>query len=84
MSAIPKSLLRLLVVLVVLAAWEGAVHLFNVPAYIVPAPSKVCLALYRGIASMLYIHHLWITLTETLLGFVGGPSWRSCSARSSP
>jgi NitT/TauT family transport system permease protein len=64
--------LRLLVVLVVLAAWEGAVRLFNVPAYIVPAPSKVCVALYNGIASMLYIHHLWITLVETLLGFVGG------------
>jgi NitT/TauT family transport system permease protein len=56
----------------VLAAWEGAVRLFNVPAYIVPAPSKVCVALYNGIASMLYIHHLWITLVETLLGFVGG------------
>jgi NitT/TauT family transport system permease protein len=72
MSRPPRSLLRLLVVLVVLAAWEGAVRLFNVPAYIVPAPSKVCVALYNGIASMLYIHHLWITLVETLLGFVGG------------
>jgi len=59
-------------VLAVLAAWEGAVRLFDIPAYIVPAPSKVFVALYRGIASMLYIRHLWITLIETLLGFVVG------------
>jgi NitT/TauT family transport system permease protein len=72
MSRPPKSLLRLLLVFAVLAAWEGAVRLFDVPAYIVPAPSKVFIALYHGIASMLYIRHLWITLIETLLGFVVG------------
>lgn len=72
MRSLPKPLLRLLLVLVVLAAWEGAVRIFEIPAYIVPAPSKVCVALYNGIASMLYIRHLWITLIETLLGFVGG------------
>ena len=72
MSRPPKSLLRLLLVLAVLAAWEGAVRLFDIPAYIVPAPSKVFVALYRGIASMLYIRHLWITLIETLLGFLVG------------
>lgn len=68
----PRSLLRLLLVLFVLAAWEAAVYLFDIPAYIVPAPSKVCIALYHGIASMLYLRHLWITLVETLLGFAGG------------
>jgi NitT/TauT family transport system permease protein len=72
MRHLPRSLLRLLLVLAVLAAWEGAVRFFDIPAYILPAPSKVCVALYRGIASMLYIRHLWITLAETLLGFVGG------------
>jgi NitT/TauT family transport system permease protein len=72
MSRPPRSLLRLLLVLVVLAAWEGAVRLFKIPAYVLPAPSKVCVALYHGIASMLYLRQLWITLVETLLGFVGG------------
>ncbi len=72
MSRPPRSLLRLLLVLVVLAAWEGAVRLFKIPAYVLPAPSKVCVALYHGIASMLYVRQLWITLVETLLGFVGG------------
>ncbi|WP_233809058.1 ABC transporter permease [Paraburkholderia sp. HP33-1] len=72
MSRPPKSLLRLLLVLAVLAAWEGTVRLFEISAYIVPAPSKVFVALYHGIASMLYVRHLWITLIETLLGFVAG------------
>src|SRR5262249_4658152 len=31
-------------------------------------------ALYRGFASALYIDHIWITVTETLLGFVLGTS----------
>ncbi|MEX3982016.1 ABC transporter permease [Paraburkholderia sp. EG287A] len=64
--------MRLLLVLIVLGTWEGAVRLFEVSAYIVPAPSKIVVALYHGVASMLYVHHLWITLVETLLGFTAG------------
>ncbi len=72
MSRPPRSLLRLLLVLIVLATWEGAVRLFEVSAYIVPAPSKIVVALYHGVASLLYVRHLWITLVETLLGFTAG------------
>ncbi|WP_211254087.1 ABC transporter permease [Paraburkholderia nodosa] len=64
--------MRLLLVLIVLATWEGAVRLFEVSAYIVPAPSKIVVALYHGVASLLYVRHLWITLVETLLGFTAG------------
>ncbi|WP_429586444.1 ABC transporter permease [Paraburkholderia youngii] len=64
--------MRLLLVLIVLATWEGLVRLFEVSAYIVPAPSKIVVALYHGVASMLYVRHLWITLVETLLGFTAG------------
>jgi NitT/TauT family transport system permease protein len=72
MNRLPRSLLRLLLVLVMLVTWEGTVRFFEVPAYIVPAPSKVFVALYRGIVSTLYVRHLWVTLVETLLGFVAG------------
>jgi len=68
----PAFLLRLLLVFLVLAAWEGTVRLSAMPAYILPAPSKVFMALYQGIVSMLYIRHLWITLAETLIGFATG------------
>jgi NitT/TauT family transport system permease protein len=65
-------LLRMLLVLAVIAAWEGAVRLFAVPAFILPPPSAIFAALVRGFGSTLYIGHLWVTLSETLLGFLVG------------
>jgi NitT/TauT family transport system permease protein len=72
MIRVPRFLLRFLLVLAVLVVWEGAVHLFAVPAFILPAPSSIGLALWHGFASGLYIDHLRITVAETLLGFVFG------------
>jgi len=65
-------LLRLLLIAAFLAAWEGIVRLFAIPLFILPAPTSIFMALYRGIASSLYLDHVWITLTETLLGFALG------------
>ena len=72
MIGIPRSVLRLLLMLAVLAVWEGAVHLFAVPAFIVPAPSRIGVALWRGFSSALYIDHCKTTIAETLLGFLFG------------
>ena len=68
----PNFLLRLLLVAALLGLWEAAVRLFDVPAFILPAPSSIAVALWRGIASSLYLEHLWVTLAETLLGFLVG------------
>ncbi len=54
------------------AAWEGAVRALEVPAYVLPAPSAVAVALARGVASGLYARHLGYTVLETLLGFLLG------------
>ena len=62
-------LLRLLLIAAFLAVWEAIVRLFAIPAFILPAPTSIFMALYRGIASSLYLDHVWITLKETLLGF---------------
>jgi NitT/TauT family transport system permease protein len=67
-----RPLLRLIIVALFLLAWEAAVRILAVPAYILPPPSNVAMALYRGFASTLYIDHFWITLSETLLGFALG------------
>src|SRR4051794_22865079 len=65
--------LRLLLILAVLVAWEALVRLFDVPAFILPRPTNVFLALYRGTVNALYIEHLRVTLVETFAGFaVGG------------
>jgi len=65
-------LLRLVLIAAFLAAWEGIVRLFGIPLFILPAPSSIFVALYRGITSWLYVDHIWITLSETLLGFALG------------
>jgi NitT/TauT family transport system permease protein len=71
----PKNFaLRLLLIAALLALWEAFVRLFEIPMFILPTPSSVFVALYRGFASALYIDHIWITVTETLLGFVLGTS----------
>jgi NitT/TauT family transport system permease protein len=71
----PKNfMLRLLLIAVFLAVWETFVRVFEIPLFILPTPSNVFVALYRGFASALYIDHIWITVTETLLGFVLGTS----------
>src|SRR5436853_5714500 len=71
----PKNfMLRLLLIAAFLAVWEVVVRVFEIPLFILPTPSSVFTALYRGIMSSLYVDHIWITLSETLLGFVLGTS----------
>jgi NitT/TauT family transport system permease protein len=73
MNKAPHSfMLRLLLIAVVLAAWEGLVRLLSIPAFILPAPTSIVMALFRGFSTTLYVDHLWITLAETLLGFAFG------------
>jgi NitT/TauT family transport system permease protein len=73
MKSGPRSfMLRLLLIAATLAVWEGLVRLLAVPAFILPAPSSIFMALYRGFASTLYVDHIWITLAETVLGFAVG------------
>jgi len=64
--------LRLLLIALVLLVWEALARLASVPAYILPVPSNIFLALYRGIASRLYLDHIGVTLAETLIGFAVG------------
>ena len=55
-----------------LAVWELLVRLFQVPTYILPPPSLVVEALWRGIEDGLYAKHLFYTLVSTLSGFAIG------------
>lgn len=64
--------LRLVFLAALIGLWELVVGYFDVPAFIVPTPSKIGYALYQGIASGLYAPHVYVTLEETLLGFVVG------------
>ena len=67
-----SATLRVLLLIGFLLVWEALVRIFPVPQFILPAPSRIITALYRGAASGVYLHNFWVTLAETLLGFVIG------------
>ena len=66
----PQVVLIPLVLVVFVGLWEWGVQRFHVPPYIAPAPSAVFAALRAGLGSGLFLAHFWITLYETLLGFL--------------
>ncbi len=72
MKTARNLLLTALLFVASVASWEGIVRGLAIPPFILPAPSQVALALWRGLSSGLYLRHLSVTLLETLLGFALG------------
>lgn len=72
MSGVRGLSLRILLIAAFLLVWEVIVRAFSIPAFILPPPSNIFLALYRGFSSSLYFSHIGVTLTETFLGFALG------------
>ena len=56
------------ILLGVLGIWETSVHVFDIPRYILPAPSKIVVTLFVEREQLL--KHTLVTLEEMLLGFV--------------
>ncbi|MCR8962795.1 ABC transporter permease [Brevibacillus halotolerans] len=52
-----------------LLLWEASCRLLELPAFILPAPSLIAVALWE-LRYQLFTTHLWITLQEALLGLV--------------
>ena len=57
----------LLIVVAVLGAWEGYVHIFNVQKWLLPAPSVIAATIADDIG--LLSRHTLVTLEEVLVGF---------------
>ena len=72
MKRLGNPYLRIVLLVAILWVWEEAVSYFAVPTYILPAPSAVGQALWRGVSSLVYVQNLWITVLETVLGFIAG------------
>ncbi|HTY79266.1 MAG TPA: ABC transporter permease [Candidatus Bathyarchaeia archaeon] len=72
MSRARNIALSVFLFIVLVAVWEAVVRLLQVPQFILPAPSKVAEALWRGLVSGLYLEHLYYTLVSTVLGFLLG------------
>lgn len=61
-----KKSLPVLLILALLALWEGCVHALAIPLYVLPAPSQVLLALANDAKTLL--HHAGVSMAEALLG----------------
>lgn len=57
---------------VVFATWEAVVRGFDVPAFLVPAPSAIVKAVVAGFAKASYLQHCLVTVSEALGGFFIG------------
>jgi NitT/TauT family transport system permease protein len=73
----PEIILSPLLLVVIVLGWEYGVRWLEVPTYILPPPSDIVVALYRGLAESLtsragYWLHAGVTLSEVLLGFFIG------------
>ena len=66
----PQAVLIPLVFVLFVTLWEWVVRAWNVPNFLVPAPSTVAGALGRGVRTGLYLTNFWITLFEALVVFV--------------
>jgi NitT/TauT family transport system permease protein len=68
MSALLKYAVPMALGIAVLALWEFFVRHFNVPVFVLPAPSAIWTALVENFASLMA--SLWTTLSVTLEAFV--------------
>jgi NitT/TauT family transport system permease protein len=62
----------LLLVTLLLLAWEGACRALRVSALVLPPPSAIARSLWQGLASGYFWPHLRATATELLLGVLAG------------
>ena len=67
----------LILLVVLLAAWELGVRFFHVPKFLIPPVSDIAVALWRGLAASPFAkdslwYHSAITVAEILLGFFVG------------
>lgn len=62
----------LILLLAVLAAWYGMVWWRRLPPLVLPLPTAVASALFHNVWDGFLWPHLWITLSEIVIGFVGG------------
>jgi NitT/TauT family transport system permease protein len=66
---VPGVVLSGTVLVLVLAAWQIVVRVFDVPEVLVPAPTEVLASLVAGLSDGSLLEHAWVTLQEILVGF---------------
>lgn len=73
-SRLKDAAIPLVTVIILLIVWQGATTYFQVPKYLIPKPSEIAEALYRGLVGMSLLPHILATLKGMLGGyFLGVP-----------
>jgi NitT/TauT family transport system permease protein len=70
--AVPNFVYPLASLVAVIALWQAAVRLFEIPDYILPSPKQVFCAVAAGFADGTLWPHIGATLLETLSGYAIG------------
>lgn len=65
-TSLARFLPPLIFLIIILALWEGAVHLFDMPPWLLPAPSRIA---RRFATADTIFYHTGLTLMEAMLGF---------------
>ena len=68
----PEYILSPLLFIFVIAIWEWGVRVLGIPAILVPPPSRIVVALYRGVTQGVYVFNFYYTFLEIILGFLSG------------
>jgi NitT/TauT family transport system permease protein len=66
--------LPLVTVAILLILWKLSIHWFAVPAYLVPAPEDVLVALKNGLINGVLWPHIWATFQAIAIGYLVGCS----------
>lgn len=74
---LPRRSGSILLLIVLLAAWEFGTRFFDVPKFLLPPLSDVLIALFRGLAASPFAKdglwlHTFVTFSEIVLGFLAG------------
>jgi NitT/TauT family transport system permease protein len=69
-----SRLTRILFFALLIAAWEVAARSLQISQLVLPAPSVVAAALWRGLASSYLLPHIYQTVMELVLGLLLGAS----------
>lgn len=68
----PEVPLSVLLFVVIVGGWELIVRGFGISPLVIPTPSAVAVALWKGFIGNTFTFHFGVTLYETLMGFVLG------------
>lgn len=67
-----NRLLSILLLVTILGSWEMFVRIGNVPVFVLPPPSAIGAALWRGFSSGVYWEHISVTLFQVMAGYAIG------------